>query len=334
MIKYRTLGRTGVQVSSLCLGTMLFGKETDEKASAAIFHRCREAGINFFDTADVYSQGRSEEILGKLIKDCREQIILSSKVYFPTREDINASGLSRRHIMEAVEASLNRLGTDRLDLYFLHNYDPKTGMEEPLRALDDLVRQGKILYPGVSNWAAWQIAKSLGIADRRGWARFECIQLMYNLVKRQAEVEIVEFALEERIGVTCYNPLGGGLLSGKYGLHMLPERGRLVENRMYKTRYGDPLNFEIAEKFVNHAKSRGVHPAALAIAWVMSHPAVTAPVLGARNVDQVNDLLGALEIQMTPEWRAEISALSIEPPPVTDRSEEKKGIVYMDAKRA
>lgn len=334
MIKYRTLGRTGVQVSSLCMGTMLFGKEADEKTSAAIFHRCREAGINFFDTADVYNQGRSEEILGKLVKGCREKIILSSKVFFPTGDDINASGLSRRHIMEAVEGSLKLLGTDHIDLYFLHNYDPKPGIEEPLRALNDLVRQGKILYPGVSNWAAWQIAKSLGISDRWGWPRFQCIQLMYNLVKRQAEVELMELALEEQIGVTCYNPLGGGLLSGKYGLHKLPEQGRLVENKMYEARYGDRLNFEITEKFVNHAKSRGVHPASLAIAWVMSHPVVTAPVLGARNVEQLNNLLGALEIQMTPEWRAEISALSIEPPPVTDRSEEKKGIVYMESKRA
>jgi aryl-alcohol dehydrogenase-like predicted oxidoreductase len=144
----------------------------------------------------------------------------------------------------------------------------------------------------------------------------------------------MELAVEERIGVTCYNPLGGGLLSGKYGVNKQPKQGRLVENKMYESRYGDRLNFEIAEKFVNHAESHGVNPASLAIAWVMTHPAVTAPVLGARNVEQLNDLLGALEIQMTPEWRAEISALSIEPPPVTDRSEEKKGIVYIDAKRA
>jgi aryl-alcohol dehydrogenase-like predicted oxidoreductase len=315
------------------MGTMLFGKEVDEKIAAAIFHRCREAGINFFDTADVYNQGRSEEILGKFMKGCRDQIILNSKVCFPTGEDINASGLSRRYIMRAVEASLRRLGTDRLDIYFLHNYDPKPGMEEPLRALDDLVAQGKILYPGVSNWAAWQIAKSLGIADRRGWARFECIQHMYNLVKRQAEVEILQLAREEKIGVTCYNPIGGGLLSGKYGLHRQPERGRLLENKMYEVRYGDRANFETAEKLAAHANIRGVHPAALAVAWVMSHPAVTAPVIGARNVEQLNDVLGSLEIQMTPEWRAEISSFSTEPPPVTDRSEEKKGIAYLASKK-
>ena len=331
-MKYRTLGQTGVQVSCLCMGTMLFGKETSEEDSGAMFHRCREAGVNFFDTADAYNHGRSEEILGRLIGKDRGEIILSSKVYFATGTDINASGLSRRHIMSAVEASLKRLQTDHLDLYFLHNYDPKTTVEEPLRALDDLVHQGKILYPAVSNWAAWQTAKGLGISIREGLSRFECIQPLYNLVRRQAEVELLPMAETEKIGVMTYNPLGGGLLSGKYGVRNKPQHGRLIDNTMYVKRYGDPVNFEIAEKFCAHAKKRGVHPASLAIAWVMSHPAVTAPVMGARNLDQLNDLLGALDIQMTPEWRAEISALSIEPPPWTDRSEEKQGIFYLGKK--
>ena len=331
-MKYRTLGQTGVQVSCLCMGTMLFGLETTEKDSEAIFRRCREVGINFFDTADAYNKGHSEEILGRLIRSCRDEIILSSKVFFPTGKDINASGLSRRHIMSAVEASLKRLQTDRLDIYFLHDFDPKTAIEEPLRALDDLVHQGKILYPAVSNWAAWQMAKGLGISMREGLARFECIQPLYNLVKRQAEVEILPFAEAEKMGVITYNPLGGGLLSGKYGVHNKPQHGRLIDNTMYVKRYGDPSNFEIAENFCAHAKARGVHPASLAIAWVMSHPAVTAPVMGARNLEQLNDLLGALDIQMTPEWRAEISSLSIEPPPVTDRSEEKSGIFYLGRK--
>lgn len=326
---YHPLGRTGVQVSCLCLGTMLFGKETGEEAAAAMYHRCREAGVNFFDTADVYNQGRSEEILGRLIKEEREEIILVSKVCFPTGPDVNASGLSRRHIRSAVEASLRRLNTDHLDLYFLHNYDPKTPIEEPLRALDDLVHQGKILYPAVSNWAAWQTMKGLGIAAREGLSRFECLQPMYNLVKRQAEVELLPLAESEGLGVMTYNPLGGGLLSGKYGVSSKPQHGRLIDNPMYEKRYGNPVNFEIAESFCAHAQERGVRPASLALAWVMSHPAVTAPVMGARNLDQLNVLLGALEIRMTPEWRAEISALSIEPPPVTDRSEEKGGIFYL-----
>jgi len=304
---------------------MSFGSIADEETSAAMFHRCREAGINFFDTANIYAGGRSEEILGKLIADCREEIILTSKVGFPTSEDVNARGLSRRHITRSVEASLKRLGTDRLDLYFLHTFDPNTPIEETLRTLDDLVDQGKILYPAVSNWAAWQIAKALGISAREGLARFECIQPMYSLVKRQAEVEILPLAQAEQMGVISYSPLGGGLLTGKYGPARRPERGRLVENQVYVKRYGDPAYYEIAVRFTAHAKERNVHPASLAVAWVMSHPAVTAPIIGARNVEQLEASLAALDVQMTPEWRAEISALSVEPPLATDRSEEKEG---------
>jgi aryl-alcohol dehydrogenase-like predicted oxidoreductase len=332
-MEYRTLGKTGVRVSCLCLGTMSFGSEADEETSAAIYHRCRDAGINFFDTADVYNGGRSEEILGKLIAECRDEIVLSSKVFFPTGKDVNARGLSRRHIMLAVEDSLKRLKTDRIDLYFLHFFDPLTDIEEPLRALNDLVQQGKILYPAVSNWAAWQIAKALGISAQKGWVRFECIQPMYNLLKRTAEVEILPLAHAERMGVICYGPLAGGLLSGKYGRSLRPEHGRIMDNIMYVKRYSDPLNFEIAEIFSTHARERGVHPASLAVAWVMSHPAVTAPIIGSRNPEQLVASLDAVKIRMTPEWRTEISALSIEPPPVTDRTEEKSGIFYLEEKR-
>ncbi|MFZ5916283.1 MAG: aldo/keto reductase [Chloroflexota bacterium] len=327
-MEYRTLGRTGVQVSRLCMGTMSFGDPADESTSAALFRRCREVGINFFDTANVYNGGRSEEILGKLIADCRDQIVLASKVHFPTGDDINARGLSRRHIVLAVEASLRRLGTDRLDLYFLHGFDERTPVDETLRALDDLVRQGKILYPAVSNWAAWQIAKALGISACQRLARLECIQPMYNLVKRQAEVEILPLALSEQVAVISYSPLGGGLLSGKYGRAHRPEQGRLVENPMYERRYGLPVYYQIAERFTAHARERGLHPASLAVAWVMSHPAITAPIVGARDVAQLEASLAALTVPMTPEWRAEISALSVEPPPATDRLEEKSGIVY------
>jgi aryl-alcohol dehydrogenase-like predicted oxidoreductase len=327
-MEYRTVGRTGVQVSCLCFGTMSFGGDADEETAAAMFHRCREVGINFFDTANGYAGGRSEEILGKLIAPCRDEIVLTSKVGFPVGSDVNARGGSRRHIFLAVEASLRRLQTDRIDFYFLHTFDPRTPIEESVRALDDLVRQGKILYPAVSNWAAWQIAKALGYAAWQGLARFECIQPMYNLVKRQAEVEILPLALSEQIGVISYSPLGGGLLTGKYGASQRPEHGRLVENPMYVKRYGESVYYEIAERFVAHARARGVPPAALAVAWVMSHPAITAPIIGARNLEQLEESLAALQITMTPEWRAEISALSIEPPPATDRSEERSGIVY------
>jgi aryl-alcohol dehydrogenase-like predicted oxidoreductase len=327
-MKYRVLGRTGVRVSQLCAGTLSFGREADEETSAAMFHRCREVGINFFDTADAYAGGRSEEILGRLIADCRDEIVLSSKVGFPAGEDVNARGLSRRHIVRSVEASLRRLGTDHLDLYFLHTFDPHTPIEESLRALDDLVHQGKILYPAVSNWTAWQIATALGISAREGLARIACIQPMYNLVKRQAEVEILPLAQAEQLGVISYSPLGGGLLAGKYGRARRPEQGRLVEDAMYMKRYGDPTYYEVAERFTQHAQARGVHPVSMAVAWVIDHPAVTAPIIGARDVEQLEASLAALDVVMTPEWRAEISALSIEPPPATDRSEEQSGVFY------
>ncbi len=327
-MQYRLLGRTGVYVSQLCFGTMSFGDTADEETSAALFHRCREAGINFFDVANVYAGGRSEEILGDLIQDCRDEVIIASKVHFAMGTDINARGLSRRHMLLAVEGSLRRLKTDRLDLYFLHSFDPNTPIEESLRTLDDLVHQGKILYPAVSNWAAWQIAKALGISACAGLARFECIQPMYNLAKRQAEVEILPLAQSEQLGVTPYSPLGGGLLTGKYGVNRRPEQGRLVENPMYTQRYGDTLYYEVAERFTAYAHEHGLHPATLAVAWVMSHPAVTAPIIGARNVEQLEASLAAVDVEITPEWRAEISALSPEPPPPTDRSEEKVGITY------
>jgi len=333
-MKYRTLGRTGVQVSCLGLGTSSFGRDIDQDTVAAMFHRAREAGINFFDTSNVYYGGRSEEILGKLIADYRDEIVLTSKVGFPAGEDVNARGLSRRHIMQSIEGSLRRLGTDRIDLYFLHTFDPHTPIEEPLRALDDLVHQGKILCPAVSNWAAWQIATALGISAREGLARFQCIQPMYSLVKRQAEVEILPLAQAEQMGVISYSPLGAGLLTGKYGITRRPEDGRLLWDPVYKNRYGDPTYFEIAERFTAHAQERGVHPASLAVAWVMSYPAITAPIIGARNVEQLEASLAALKVPMTPEWRAEISALSIEPPLATDRSEEKSGIFYLGGKPA
>jgi aryl-alcohol dehydrogenase-like predicted oxidoreductase len=226
-------------------------------------------------------------------------------------------------MMTSVEASLKRLQTDRLDLYFVHRFDPDTPLEETLRGFDDLVSQGKILYPAVSNFAAWQIAKALGISAKEGWARFECIQPMYNLVKRQAEVEILPLAQSENLGVISYSPLGGGFLTGKYGTSQRPETGRIVENEMYKIRYGEGWMYEVAERFTEFTRERGFDPVALAVAWVASHPAITAPIIGARNLTQLEGTLKALEIEMTPELRAEISALSPTPPPATDRSEEK-----------
>jgi aryl-alcohol dehydrogenase-like predicted oxidoreductase len=327
-MEYKNLGSTGVKVSSLCFGTMSFGGDADESTSAAMYKLAREHGINFFDCANVYAGGRSEEILGNLMHEHRDEVVITSKVYFPTGPDVNARGSTRRHIMNAVEASLKRLNTDRIDVYFLHRFDDNTPLQETLRALDDLVTQGKILYPAASNFAAWQVAKALGVSAKHGWAKFACLQPMYNLVKRTAEIEILPMAQAENLGVTPYSPLGGGLLTGKYGVDRRPASGRLVGNQMYQTRYGDAWIYEVADAFTNFAKDQGYTPAALAVAWVGGHPGVTAPIIGARNVEQLSGSLQSLDIEMTPDLWAEISALSPEPPPATDRSEERTSFNY------
>jgi aryl-alcohol dehydrogenase-like predicted oxidoreductase len=321
-MQYRWLGRTGVKVSSLCLGTMSFGGDSDDAASAALFRRAREAGINIFDCANVYNGGRSEEILGRLVEGCRDEIVLATKAYFPSSEDVNARGGTRYHLVRAVEASLRRLRTDRIDLFYLHRFDEKTPLEETMRAVEDLVRQGKVLYPAVSNFAAWQTARALGVAERSGWSPIACVQPMYNLVKRQAECEILPLCAAEQLGCFPYSPLGGGLLSGKYGISQRPDRGRLVDWPMYATRYAAADYYEIAQRFCEVAKREGEHPATLAVAWVASHPQVTAPIIGARNVEQLEPSLRAATCTMTPELRAELSELSPAPPPATDRNEE------------
>ena len=320
---YKILGRTGIKVSRLCFGTMTFGKEADEETSIKMFNKCLDKGINFFDTADRYGIGTSEKILGKCITHCRDKIILSTKVGNPVGDDINDKGLSRRHILQAIDNSLTRLGTDYIDLYFLHTYDPETPMEEILTALDDLRRKGKILYIGASNWTAWQIAKALGISAKKDLARFECIQPMYSLIKRQVEVEILPLAKEEKLGVMTYSPLGAGLLTGKYSGKNEISQGRILENKMYAQRYGDTLYYTIAEKFVNYAREKNLNPAALAVAWVMANPVVTAPIIGARNIIQLEQVLTSLEIGMTSQMIQEITDLSNSPPVATDRSEEK-----------
>lgn len=321
-MNYRFLADTGVAVSPLAFGTMSFGGDADAATARVLFERCREAGINLFDTADVYQSGRAEEILGDLTRDCRDELIIATKAYFPMGPDINAQGASRRHLTRAVEASLRRLQTDRVDIFYVHRFDGKTALEETLRTLDDLVTNGKVLYLAASNFAAWQVEKALGVSARHGWAGFKCIQPMYNLLKRQAEVEILPMAQAENLGVFAYSPMAGGLLSGKYGRNPQAGAGRITANPLYKARYGGEQVFATAERFANFARELGFEPAALAVAWAGSHPAVTAPLIGARSLEQLQASLGALEIRMTPELRADISAFSPEPPPATDRSEE------------
>ena len=323
-MNYKPLGRSGVQVSQLCCGTMSFGGEADESASAAMYRACRDAGINFFDTADQYSGGRSEQVLGGLVQGHRDDIVLATKCFNPTGTDINARGLSRRHIALAAEASLKRLKTDRVEVFYLHMHDAATPLEESLRALEDLVCAGKVLYPALSNHAAWQTQKALDIQQAHGWARVHAIQPMYNLVKRQAEVEILPMAEANGIGVMPYSPAGGGLLSGKYEQKEKPKAGRLVEKAQYEARYGEDWMHETAARFAAWCKAQGVHPMSMAVAWVGSHTAVTAPIIGGRNLDQLQASLDSVKIVMTPELRAEIAALSRTPPPATDRLEEAK----------
>jgi aryl-alcohol dehydrogenase-like predicted oxidoreductase len=327
-MQYRYLGNTGVQVSMLCLGTMLFGGESNEAESAAIYKRCREQGINFFDCADVYMGGRSEEILGRLVAGHRDELVLTSKTYFPASEDINASGATRKHILRSIEGSLKRLSTEYIDIYFIHHFDEVTPLEETLRALDDLVRQGKVLYLGASNFAAWQVMKGLGISAKNSLAPFAVLQPMYSLVKRQVEVELLPMAEAEGLGVISYSPLGGGLLTGKYAGEQKPDVGRLLANKAYQLRYGDDWMRETAAGFSAFARERGYDPAGLAVAWVASHPAITAPIIGARSLQQLEGSLIALQIDMTPELRREISGLSIEPPLATDRTDERGPHTY------
>lgn len=322
-MKFKYLGRTGVQVSELCFGTMSFGEDADEETSEQMYRRCREAGINFFDCANVYAGGKSEELLGKFIATEREEVIITSKVYYPMGSDPNARGASRRNIQLAVEKSLRRLNTDWIDVYFIHHFDEHTPIEETLRALDDLVRQGKILYPAVSNFSAWQIMKALGISHYEQLARFEVIQPMYNLVKRQAEVEILPLAQAEGLAVTPYSPLGGGLLTGKYAGERTPEVGRLVNNKMYETRYGEEWMAGAAAEFARFARSLGYAPASLAVAWVGHHPGVTAPIIGARNLGQLEESLCAVELEMTEDLYEQLCALTPKPAVATDRSEER-----------
>jgi aryl-alcohol dehydrogenase-like predicted oxidoreductase len=318
---FRSLGRTGVRVSQLCFGTMSFGGDADEATSARMYRACREAGINFFDSADQYNKGRSEEILGGLMRGHRDELVIATKSFNPTGDDLNARGNSRRHIGRAIERSLKRLQTDRVEILYLHQQDPLTPLEESMRALEDLVRAGKVLYPALSNHAAWQAQAALDVQEQHGWARLQAVQPMYSLVKRQAEVEILPMALANGVAVVPYSPGAAGLLSGKY---LEKQSGRLVMNKMYEARYGEPWMHEVAAKFAAFCRQRGLHPVSAAVAWVAAHPAVTAPIIGARNLDQLQASLDSVRIEMSPAVRAEIAALSRTPPPATDRSEEQK----------
>lgn len=319
-MKTKLLGRTGIQVSELCFGTMSFGGDADEATSAELYKAVREAGINFLDCADVYQKGRAEEILGGLMAHERDQLVITTKCHGHMGPGLNDGGLSRRHITAAVEASLKRLRTDRVEVLFIHKWEDEPPIDVQLRAVEDLVRAGKVLHVGVSNWAAWQVQKGLGLAALHQWAPIDVLQPMYNLVKRQAEVEILPQARDAGLGVITYSPVGGGLLSGKYtgGANS----GRIADNPMYAKRYSAETALATAGVFADFAKEQEVHPVTLAVAWVAGNPDVTCPIVGARSVAQLQPSLDAAGFDMSAEMRAEISALGPAPAPATDRLEE------------
>lgn len=322
-MQYKKLGKSGLKVSALCLGTMTFGDGADEAMSRKIFDYSREKGINFFDCADVYADGESERILGRLVKGQRDKVVLATKAYFPTGKDVNSKGTSRYHLVRALEMSLSRLDTDYVDIYYLHRFDPDTPLEESLYTLNNFVQQGKVLYIGLSNFAAWQVMKAIGVSNQNYFAGITCIQPMYNLLKRQSESELLPMAQSEGLGVLSYSPLAGGYLTGKYlAKPMDNSKGRFDDNVMYQKRYKQASYRETLKRFTVFARENSYHPASLALAWVASHPAITAPLIGATTTDQLESALASLDIPMTGAMRTAISAMSPAPALATDRSEE------------
>jgi len=298
-MKYRYLGNSGLLVSRVCLGTMTFGMKgwgCDENASIAITRKFIEAGGNFIDTADMYSAGISEEILGKAIQEhSRDDLVIASKCWFRTNPSPNAKGLSRKHILEAVDASLRRLGTDFLDLYQLHGFDPFTPLEETLRALDDLVRSGKVRYIGCSNFFGWQIAKANGMAERLGLSRVIAAQHMYNLLRRDIEREILPACADQGLGMLCWSPLAGGLLAGKYDKDAGPKKGSRVEQRanIDLPRYWNDDSFRMIDEVKAVAEELGKPAAQIALAWPLGDRRVSAIIVGTRSEEQ---LASSLEV--------------------------------------
>ena len=315
------LGNTGLLVSKLCLGTMTFGLQSDETTSAAIMDRAAEGGITFFDTADVYplggglpTVGRTEEIVGDWLRGKRDKFVVATKCVGRTGPAPWDQGSSRKHVLAAVEGSLRRLGTDYIDLYQLHAPDPGTPIDETLGALDDLVRSGKVRYVGCSNFLAYQLARALGRSEARSLVRFDSVQPRYNLLFRQIERELLPLCAEEGLGVIPYNPIAGGLLSGKHDRSSSPTEGtrftlgNAASN--YQDRYWHDREFATVEELRKIAEREGVPLVTLSVAWVLAHPAVTAPIIGASRPDQLEASLAAAEFTMSTELKAELDELT------------------------
>jgi aryl-alcohol dehydrogenase-like predicted oxidoreductase len=305
-MQYRKLGRTGLKVSRICLGTMTFGSQVEEAAAIGIIKSAMGAGVNFFDTADQYINGRSEEIVGKALKGERHSVVLATKIgAWQSGPSVNDIGASRKHIMKGVEDSLRRLGTDYIDLYYVHRPDYDTPIEETLRAMDDLIHQGKVRYIACSNFRAWQLAKALSVSELHNLARFECVQPPYNLLTRDLEYELLPFCESEEVGVCVYNPLAAGLLTGKHDAKKPPaEGGRFTQERlgpMYLERYWSDINFNAIERLKQVAEEHGHNMAQFALAWVLNQPAITAAACGISSAKQLEINAAAVEIALSQE---------------------------------
>jgi aryl-alcohol dehydrogenase-like predicted oxidoreductase len=312
-MEYVRLGKSGLQVSRVCLGTMTFGGGADEAMSFKLMDRFVELGGTFLDTADQYSTGVSEQIVGRWIKKrgLRDRVVLATKVFSPMGDGPNERGLSRIHIQQGVDDSLRRLQVDFIDLYQIHRWDFESEPEETLEVLNDLVRQGKVRYIGCSNLKAWHLYKYLTLSKDRGWSRFISLQPPYNALNRSIENEMLPLCAAEGLGVIVYNPLAGGFLTGKYAREEAPRSGtRMGDMTVYQGRYMTEAAMDIVDRFVDAAKERGVTPAQLALAWVMAEPRITCPIIGARNLDQLNDTIGGMDTTLTPEERAAIPAIA------------------------
>ena len=326
-MQYLNLGRTGLKVSRLCLGMMTYGSTNwrawvlDEEQGRPIIQKAVESGINFFDTANAYSKGVSEEITGRALRDFarREEVVIATKVFFPYNEKPNQGGLSRLHILRAVEDSLRHLGTDYIDLYQIHRYDPETPLDETLEALHDLVKSGKVRYIGASSMYAWQFTKSLYLADLHNWTRFISMQNHYNLVYREEEREMIPVCLAEGIGIIPWSPLARGFLAGNRSREDWGETIRAKTDGFGQTLYYRDADFQIVERVEEVAKQRGVSPAQIALAWILHKPGITSPIIGASKMYQLEEALAALEISLTPEEMTILEEL-YQPHPVLGHS--------------
>jgi aryl-alcohol dehydrogenase-like predicted oxidoreductase len=311
----RRLGRTGLKVSEICLGTMTFGHQCDEPTSFAIMNKAAEHGVTFIDTADVYpvpptpeTAGRTEEIVGSWLKGQRDKYVLATKCRMRVGLGANDEGLSRRHIFKAVDDSLRRLQTDYIDLYQPHSPDPETPLDETLRALDDVVRSGKVRYLGCSNYPAWQVALALGVSAAHGWSRFDSVQPRYNLLFRDIESELLPLCRDQGLGVIAYNPLAGGFLTGKYTQIDKPvENTRFTLGKtgeLYRERYWQQAQFDAVQTLQAFLKPRGKALLPAAVAWVLAQPGITSAIVGASNPDQLDLSLSAVDLKLDDEEKA------------------------------